>query len=104
MKILSIETTTNFGSIAFLEDGLIKREVFFKSDDIAGEIVEKINIIGDDFDYVVVSVGPGSWTGIRIGISFAKGLTLGNRDKIYCVSIFDSYFIQLRIWILKVYV
>ena len=96
MKILSIETTTNFGSIAFLENGLIKKEVFFESDDIAGEIVEKLNIISDDFDYIVVSTGPGSWTGIRIGISFAKGLSAGERNKIYCVDIFDSLFYSIK--------
>jgi tRNA threonylcarbamoyladenosine biosynthesis protein TsaB len=96
MKILSIETTTNFGSIAFLENGLIKKEIFFESDDIAGEIVEKLNIIGDDFDFIVVSTGPGSWTGIRIGISFAKGLSAGERNKIYCVDIFDSLFYSIK--------
>jgi len=96
MKILSIETTTNFGSVAFIEDGIIKKEVFFESEDIAGELIEKLNIIGDDFDYIVVSTGPGSWTGIRIGISFAKGLSFGNLEKIYCVNIFDSLFYSIK--------
>ncbi len=95
MQIVSIETTTNFGSIAFVEDGLIKKEVFFESSDIAGEIVEKLNIVYDDFDYVVVSNGPGSWTGIKIGISFAKGLTFSDK-KIYCVNIFETFFYSVK--------
>ncbi|MCM8805061.1 MAG: tRNA (adenosine(37)-N6)-threonylcarbamoyltransferase complex dimerization subunit type 1 TsaB [Candidatus Omnitrophica bacterium] len=96
MKIISIETTTKFGSIAFLEDKFIKKEVFFESSDIAGEIVEKLDIIYDDFDYIIVSNGPGSWTGIRLGISFAKGLVLGNKDKIYCVNLFESLFYSIK--------
>ncbi|MFN4226733.1 MAG: tRNA threonylcarbamoyladenosine biosynthesis protein TsaB [Candidatus Ratteibacteria bacterium] len=96
MKILSIETTTNFGSIAILEDDIIKREIFFESSDLAGELVEKLNFVYDEFDYVVVSSGPGSWTGIRIGMSFAKGLVLGDIDKIYVVNVFDSIFYSVK--------
>jgi tRNA threonylcarbamoyl adenosine modification protein YeaZ len=96
MKILSIETTTNFGSIATLENGNLKKEIFFESSDIAGEFIEKLNIIYDDFDYVVVSTGPGSWTGIRIGISFAKGLVLAEKNKIYAVNVFDALFYSIK--------
>ncbi len=92
MQLLSIETTSNFGSIAILENRKIKREIFFESSDIAGELVEKLNYVYDDFNYIVVSLGPGSWTGIRIGISFAKGLACGKKEKIYCVNIFESFF------------
>lgn len=96
MKILSIETTTNFGSIALLEKDILKKEIFFESSDIAGEIIEKLDFIYDDFDYVVVSAGPGSWTGIRIGISFAKGLVLAKREKIYVINVFDSLFYSVK--------
>ncbi|HOK56371.1 MAG TPA: tRNA (adenosine(37)-N6)-threonylcarbamoyltransferase complex dimerization subunit type 1 TsaB [bacterium] len=96
MKILSIETTTNFGSIALLEYNNLKKEILFESSDIAGEIIEKLNIIYEDFDYVVVSAGPGSWTGIRIGISFAKGLVLADKSKIYVVNVFDSIFYSVK--------
>ncbi len=92
MRILSIETTTNFGSIANLEDENIKNEIFFESLDIAGELVRKLDFVYDEFDYIVVSTGPGSWTGIRIGISFAKGLAVGKRDKIYSVNVFEGLF------------
>ncbi|MGB9677781.1 MAG: tRNA (adenosine(37)-N6)-threonylcarbamoyltransferase complex dimerization subunit type 1 TsaB [Candidatus Ratteibacteria bacterium] len=96
MKILSIETTTNFGSIALLEEHYLKKEIIFESSDIASEIVEKLNIIYEDFDYIVVSAGPGSWTGIRIGISFTKGIALAEKSKIYVVSVFDSLFYSVK--------
>ncbi|MCM8785179.1 MAG: tRNA (adenosine(37)-N6)-threonylcarbamoyltransferase complex dimerization subunit type 1 TsaB [Candidatus Omnitrophica bacterium] len=96
MKILSIETTTNFGSIALLQDDIIKKEIFFESSDLAGELIEKLNYVYEEFDYIVVCSGPGSWTGVRIGMSFAKGIVLGQINKIYAVSVFDSIFYSVK--------
>ncbi|MCM8818734.1 MAG: tRNA (adenosine(37)-N6)-threonylcarbamoyltransferase complex dimerization subunit type 1 TsaB [Candidatus Omnitrophica bacterium] len=96
MKFISIETTSNFGSIAVVDNGRIKKEIFFESPDIAEQLVEKLNCVYEDFDYVIASVGPGWWTGIRIGLSFAKGLVAGRREKIYCVDIFESFFYSIR--------
>lgn len=96
IRLLSIETTSNFGSIAFLNNGEVKKEIFFGSSDAAGELIEKLNYIYEEFDYIVVSVGPGSWTGIRVGLSFAKGLVVGKKEKIYCVNLFEVFFYNLR--------
>lgn len=98
MKILSIETTTNYGSIAVLENEIVKKEVFFESSDIAGEIVERLQNLTKnerDFDYVVVSIGPGSWTGIRIALSFAKAIVCV-KGNIYCVNTFESIFYSIK--------
>ncbi|MCX7917009.1 MAG: hypothetical protein N2589_02645 [bacterium] len=86
----------NYGSLAILENNILKKELFFETKDLAGELVEKLDFIYEEFDYIVVSSGPGSWTGIRIGISFAKGLVLGNKDKIYVVNVFDSLFYSVK--------
>jgi len=103
MKLLSIETTTSVGSIAIVEDFKILNEIVFKSEDVAGCLVEKTERIIDDskinleeIDFFVISRGPGSWTGIRTGISFVKGLALGKTEKIYVVSVPDSIFFMLR--------
>lgn len=96
MKILSIETTTNCGSIAVIEDEVVKKEIFFKSDDIAFELSEKLDYIYEEFDYISVSIGPGSWTGIRVGISFAKGLACGERLRIYGISTFEGLFYPFK--------
>jgi tRNA threonylcarbamoyladenosine biosynthesis protein TsaB len=44
------------------------------------------NVTGKDIDRVAVSVGPGSFTGLRIGISFAKGFCFGRNSMILPVS------------------
>ena len=102
MKILSIETTSTVGSLAIIEEGRITKEYLWETSDIAAEIMENLDrflwrypLKPVEFDYLVVSTGPGSWTGIRIGISLAKGLVAGNRKKIYCVSVPESLFFPM---------
>ena len=95
--ILSFETTTRLGSIAILEGEKLIKRVSWESDDIAAEITENLeNILQNErlseFDCFVVSLGPGSWTGIRVGISFVKGLTAGKGIKIYGVYTPEGFF------------
>lgn len=44
-----------------------------------------------DIDNICVCVGPGSFTGIRVAVSIAKGLSIGTNAKIYVCSNFDNY-------------
>ena len=44
-----------------------------------------------DIDNICVCIGPGSFTGIRVAISVAKGLSIGTDAKIYTCSNFDIY-------------
>lgn len=80
--ILCLETATSTCSVALNEEGktLALREckgqnahsekitIFIK------EILEEIGIKYDQLDAVAVSKGPGSYTGLRIGVSTAKGV------------------------------
>jgi tRNA threonylcarbamoyladenosine biosynthesis protein TsaB len=54
------------------------------------QIVEMLlnanNVTGKEIDRVAVSVGPGSFTGLRIGISFAKGFCFGRNSTVLPVS------------------
>lgn len=80
--ILAIETSGKFCSVALIKDGLAE---FSKEDDVEMNHARAIGPFVDEcvkeakrrewkIDAVAVSMGPGSYTGLRIGLSMAKGL------------------------------
>ena len=82
MKILAIETSTRVGSIALVEGPLLKAQNIL---DISAthnqrllpgieRILTDAGWSLDDLDGFAVSLGPGSFTGLRIGLSIVKGL------------------------------
>ncbi len=80
--ILSIETTTRICSVALAQKGklLSLREVNSKNshaeilNGYITEVLAESHFSLSDLDAVAVSEGPGSYTGLRIGVSTAKGL------------------------------
>lgn len=82
IKILSIETSTRSCSVCLSKDGQawIVREVQSQSGHaeqltlFIQEVMQTANLDLKDLDAIAVSQGPGSYTGLRIGISTAKGL------------------------------
>jgi tRNA threonylcarbamoyladenosine biosynthesis protein TsaB len=102
MKILSIETTTEIASISFLEDSKILSEYSFNEPDVASKLVvytetilKNHNCKPESLNMVVISQGPGLWTGIRLGMGFAKGLSV-NGTRIYCVDTASSLFFSIK--------
>ena len=91
--ILHIETSTDVCSVAVSEDS----QVIFQQEDHSGpNHAERLGTMVDEalsftdnhaipFDAVAVSCGPGSYTGLRIGVSMAKGICYGRDLKLIAV-------------------
>ncbi|QCB62538.1 tRNA (adenosine(37)-N6)-threonylcarbamoyltransferase complex dimerization subunit type 1 TsaB [Wolbachia endosymbiont of Drosophila mauritiana] len=98
MSILAINTVGAGSSIAVIDyDGncFVERnsannshaESFFQ---ILSTLFSKYNYNYDKIDHLVVVVGPGSFTGIRVGISAAQGINLATNKPLYGVSALEA--------------
>ena len=95
--ILCVETTTNICSVGLFKDSksLIIKENDDKShSSVLALFVEQIfneskfNI--NEIDAIAISVGPGSYTGLRIGMSFVKGIAYSLSKPIIPIDTIDS--------------
>ena len=96
--ILAIETGTDICSVALVRDGelLALRESDEGRDHakkvavFVDELLRENGLAAEDLDAVAVGKGPGSYTGLRIGVSFAKGLCYGCNIPLVAVGSLDS--------------
>ena len=96
--ILCIETGTDVCSVGIAKDGELLslresdegRDHARKVGVFVDELLRETGIVPDDLDAVAVGKGPGSYTGLRIGVSFAKGLAYGLRKPLVAVGSLDA--------------
>ena len=96
--ILAIETGTDICSVALVRDGELvalresdeERNHAKKIGVFVDELLRESGVSADELDAVAVSKGPGSYTGLRIGVSFAKGLCYGQNIPLVAVGSLDS--------------
>lgn len=82
---LGIETTTSTGGVAVMKDGLLLAEECFPvrathSEKVlpgVARLLKQAEVIPEEIGGIAVSAGPGSYTGLRIGIATAQGLSAG---------------------------
>lgn len=93
MKILAFETSAKSASVAITENDKIIASDFQNEGLTHSKTVLKMyenlnathNLSPNDIDVIAVTTGPGSYTGVRIGVSVAQGLALALNKP--CVSV-----------------
>jgi tRNA threonylcarbamoyladenosine biosynthesis protein TsaB len=98
--ILSIETSTNGCSAAIHDSGILlcNFELFAERSSaemlttLIKQVLEVSKLSFDDLDAVAVSKGPGSYTGLRIGVSTAKGICFAKDLPLISINSLDTMF------------
>jgi tRNA threonylcarbamoyladenosine biosynthesis protein TsaB len=98
MKILALDSATGACSVALWHDGAIVARRFTVMDRGQSEILipmalEVLEEAGADFssiDVFGVTVGPGAFTGLRIGLAAARGMALASGRPLVGVSTFEA--------------
>lgn len=91
--ILNIETSTNVCSVALSQDGVclyedVNMEGPSHAQVLAGYVKNAVSFADSHaipIDAIAISKGPGSYTGLRIGVSEAKGVAYGRDAKLLSV-------------------
>ncbi len=95
--ILAIDTATRWTGLALHDGRSIVAEAGWRSINTqtvelapaVADMIGKAGLTAGDLSAVAVAIGPGSYTGLRIGLGFAKGLVLANRAKLIGISTLD---------------
>jgi tRNA threonylcarbamoyladenosine biosynthesis protein TsaB len=96
--ILSLDTTTRAGSAAVLRDGTIVREragnpSLTHGQRLPSELMQLLDDAGiglAEIDLFAVAAGPGSFTGLRVGIATIQGLAIARHRLVVPVSALDA--------------
>ena len=98
MKILYIDTSTDYLYTGIVSDNILLAEIKQKfSHDLSkyalyeiSEMLKKVNINPTEVDKIIVVNGPGSFTGIRVGMTIAKIYAYTLKKKIISISSLDA--------------
>jgi len=103
MKVLGIDTSTSCCSVGLIDDESIISEYHLNipvthSERLLGTIeliLKEARIVIGDLDGWAISLGPGSFTGLRIGVSTVKGLALATQKPVAGVPTLDVLAYQI---------
>ena len=106
MKILAFETSAKAASVALVDNGKLLGESYQNTGlthsqtlmVMAEELLKSCNLSVRDVEAVAVAAGPGSFTGVRIGVAAAKGFAWGGELPCYGVSTLEAMALSLGAW------
>ena len=106
MLLLAFETSAKAGSVALLDGDKLLGESYQNTGlthsqtvmSMAQSLIESCGYTPQDVQAVAVAAGPGSFTGVRIGVAAAKGFAWGAELPCYGVSTLEAMALQLGIW------
>jgi tRNA threonylcarbamoyladenosine biosynthesis protein TsaB len=98
MRILGVDTSTSCGSLGIVDDDEVVAEyALFRDETHSTRLVPAIQALLkearlglDEIDGLAVSLGPGSFTGLRVGLSAVKGLALAAERPVVGVPTLDA--------------
>ena len=98
LPILAIETSGELCSVALLDENDVLFEINIKKKNVHSEMIFRLinqllelsSLAVSDLKALAVSSGPGSFTGLRIGMSAAKGIAFGANLPVIPVPTFDA--------------
>ena len=103
MLTLAFETSAKAGSVALTEDGKLLGESYQNTGlthsqtlmVMAEDLLKQCGKTMADVTAVAVAEGPGSFTGVRIGVAAAKGMSWGGQLPCYGVSTLEAMAVSL---------
>ncbi|MHB1419518.1 MAG: tRNA (adenosine(37)-N6)-threonylcarbamoyltransferase complex dimerization subunit type 1 TsaB [Bacillota bacterium] len=84
MRVLGVDSATSVASVAIVEDDQVRAEIFLNTGTkhaqslmiVVNQVLENAGLTLSALDGLAVVLGPGSFTGLRIGLATVKGLAL----------------------------
>ena len=104
--ILAFETSAKAASVALLENSVLLGESYQNTGlthsqtlmTMAEDLLKSCGKTAADVTAVAVANGPGSFTGVRIGVAAAKGFAWGKEIPCYGVSTLEAMALNLGVW------
>lgn len=111
MIILGVDSTSKSASAALLKDGVLISECFLNCGfthsktlmNLIDKCISQVQVNVNDIDNICVSVGPGSFTGVRIGIALVKGIAFTRNISCCPVSTLEALSVNVKNFTGKIY-